>query len=214
VSRNTIIGLAASTLLLTAINLSADPLNLLQNAGFEIPASGVSPGTSMNLPGLNNSGGASAAADWTVWSNGLADISTELVPGTLPSGTSYMSWMIEVTTTGSYGGLVQQFLGTPANEVTASAWVWIVSGCVGIGSGDDGFSPVSTSTCTTGKWIDLTTTNTSSPATEFIVYDTLTSPGAKFFVANPSVLATPEPAALMLLGSGLLGLAGLIRRKR
>ena len=210
-SLKTIIGLAAGTLLLGATNLCADPVNLLLNPGFETATSGDPAGMPVSLSGLDNSGGASAAADWTVWSNGSANISTDLVPSTLPGGGSDM---IEVSTTGSYGGLVQQYLGTPANQVAASVWVWVVSGCVGIGTGDDGFSAVSSSTCNTGKWIDLTATNTSSPDTEFVVYDTLTSAGAVFFVDNASVTPSPEPETLMLLGSGLLGLGGFVRRKR
>lgn len=209
-NRKAITVMAAVTLLLAAVNLCADPMNLLLNPGFETPASGVSPGTPVVLTGLDNSGGGSAAADWTIWSNGPGNISTDLVPSTLPSGGSYM---IEVTTTGSDGGLVQQFFSTPANSALASAWVWIVSGCVGIGTGDDGFTPISSSTCTTGTWIDLTAGNASSPATEFIVYDTMASVGATFFVDNTSVTPTPEPGTLLLLGSGLLGLAGFVRRK-
>ncbi|HXJ94783.1 MAG TPA: PEP-CTERM sorting domain-containing protein [Terriglobia bacterium] len=207
-SRKAIVGLAASILLLAAVNLSADPINLLLNPGFETPASGVTPGTPVNLTGLNNSGGSSAAADWNVWSNGPADMSTVLVPSTLPGGGSYM---LEVTTTGTNGGLIQDFLGTPAAAATASVWVWIVSGCVGMGSGDDGDTSVDAQSCTTGSWIDLSAPSGSTPVTAFLVYDT--SAGANFFVDNAAVTPTPEPATLVLLGSGLLSLGGFVRRR-
>lgn len=202
-----VLGLAAS-LLLAAINVSAS--NLLLNPGFETPATGVSPGTPVVLNGLDNSGGGSAAADWTVWSNGSANITTELVPSTLPGGGSYM---IEVTTTGNDGGLVQDFSST-ASAAMASAWVWITSGCVGIGSGADGSTGIDASSCTTGQWIDLSAPNDTSPVTQFILYDTQASSGAMFFVDNAAVAPTPEPAALVLMGSGLLGLAVIVRRRR
>ena len=211
-SLKTTVGLAGATLLLAAINLYADPINLLLNPGFESAASGVAAGTSVVLTGLNDSGGSSAAADWNVWSNGSANISTVLMPSTLPAGGSYM---LEVTTSGSNGGIYQDFLSTPAASATASAWVWIVSGCVGIGSGDDGDTGEDTQSCTTGSWIHLTAPNDSTPVTNFLVYDT--SAGANFFVDNaavtPGVTPTPEPAALVLFGSGLLILGEFVRRR-
>jgi hypothetical protein len=219
VSRKSIIGLAVGTLLLAAVNLSADtvyyadPVNLLLNPGFATPASSVTPGTPDTLVSLDNSGGSSAAADWKVWSNGSANIITELVPSTFPGGGSYM---LKVTTTGSNGGIYQDFLSTPAASATASAWIWIVSGCVGIGSGDDGDTGEDTQSCTTGSWLHLSAPSDSSPVTAFLAYDT--SLGATFYVDDASVVpgaaaATPEPSALVLLGSGLLGLGGFVRRR-
>lgn len=211
--KTALFSLVTAILFLVSINLSADTINLLSNPGFATPAAGVPPGTYVNLYFLCNRGGRSAAADWNVWSNGCAaKMSTKLERSTLPGDGDFM---IKVTTTRSDGGLVQEFPSSSVASATASAWVWVIAGCVGIGAGDDGFTPIATSTCTHSKWIHLTTPNSSSPVTEFIVYDTLASTGATFFVDNASVSVdpTPEPAPLALLGAGLFGLAVLVRRK-
>jgi len=76
--------------------------NLVPNPGFETPATGVTPGTTVSYTDYCL-GGDSAAADWLVWINSCGtDISTTLVPSTAPSGGSYM---LHVVTTGVYNGI-------------------------------------------------------------------------------------------------------------
>lgn len=207
-TRKVIVSLLGTlALLVFSVNLSANSVNLLTNPGFETPASGVTPGTAVTDT-LNNSRGSTAAADWDVWSNLAGTITTTLEPSTLPGGGSFM---IEVNTTGSNGGLVQDFLSSTATSATESAWVFIKSGCVGVGAGDDGDTGEDVKSCTTGKWMLLSAPNDSSPVTAFIVYDT--SAGADFLVDNAAVMTgtgpstVPEPGDFVLLGTGILGLA-------
>jgi hypothetical protein len=84
--------------------------------------------------------------------------------------------------------------------------------------GITGFSATNTTAIPDGSWttetFDVTATTTSSTFT-------LASQdiGGTFFIDDVSVTdlgptATPEPSSLLLLGSGLAGLIGLLRRKR
>jgi len=199
----------AIAFLLLAIPGFASPANLLSNPGFETPAVGVLPGTPVTYTGLCN-GGTSAADVWLVWVNNCPGyMSTVLLPSTLPGGGNYM---IEVTTDGYANGLWQQYLPTntgPA-EAMGSAWVYLNSGCVGIGIGNDGATFPTSSTCVTGQWIELTTLNGVSPANEFIVYSTAVG-GADYYVDNTWVSAVPEPASITLLA---LAACAALRRKR
>lgn len=60
--------------------------------------------TEVSYTDLCNSPGDSAALSWTVYSNGCANISTELVPSTLPKRKGYM---MHVVINGGYSGIVQ-----------------------------------------------------------------------------------------------------------
>ena len=119
--------------------------------------------------------------------------------------------MLEVTTSGDWSGIYQPFLPFNTGPVVAigSAWLYLNSGCVGVGVGNDGNTGVTVSTCVTGQWIKLTTLNGVSPANEFIVYTT-TAGGADFYVDNAFASAVPEPASLTLL---VFGAAEVVRRR-
>lgn len=194
-----LVGVAIAFLLMT-VDAFAAPTNMLSNPGFETPAIGVNPGTPVTYTSLCN-GGTSAAGVWLVWVNACNSyMSTVLLPSTLPGGGNYM---IEVTTDGNANGLWQQYLPTNTGPVSAfgSAWVYLNSGCVGIGIGNDGNTGTTSSTCVVGQWIQLTTLNGVSPANEFIVYTT-TASGADYYVDNAWVSAVPEPASITMLVAG------------
>jgi hypothetical protein len=197
-----------AVLLLVGLNLYAGPTNYLTNGDFETPAFGVPPGTPVTYPNLCL-GGDSAGDSWSTWVN-VCDsyMSTVLLPSTLPGGGTYM---MEVTTSGLAGGIYQAFLppNTGPDYLSGSAWVYLISGCVGIGLGNDGTTAVTSETCTTGQWIELSTDNSTSPVNEFLIYAMYG--GADFYVDNAFV-ATPEPATLTLLAMGIGG--SLLRRRR
>ncbi len=149
--------------------------NMLQNPDF----STVGPsGTSTTFTG-NEFAGNSAAANWTLYNNGPATITTELVSGTRRGGSSKM---IHVTTTGSYSGLVQVFLplNTGPEHVISSAWVFVKSGRVGIGTGNGGNGGIDDTNSAIGRWELIRGCNGISPANEVVIYSV--SDGADFYV--------------------------------
>lgn len=180
--------------LLCAFPVSAWSANLLLNGGFNKPAQGVPPGTIVSYNNYCYAGN-SAAADWTIFVNscstGYDDISTVLVPSTLPGNTGYM---MHVTTDGNANGIVQTSGFNETSTVT-SIWIYINSGCVTVGTGNGGDTGTDDTFCVAGKWFHLTNVpNGVSPANEVIVYSGTQvggGSGADFYVKNAAVSAAP-----------------------
>jgi RHS repeat-associated protein len=154
---------------------------LLDNPGFEETAA---PPSRLSGPG----GGNSAAPSWTVWNNGEATTTTEIVEATHPGAEGQM---LHVRTTGEGNGIVQTF--TPGVErAHAGVWVLVLEGRVGMGTGNGGNTSAHDAESTKlGEWEHLQACNGVSPANEFIVYS-IASRGASFYVDNASVVADPE----------------------
>jgi hypothetical protein len=179
--------LLAQAALACLLPLTLSAQNLLANPGFEKAAKGVAPGTPVAYTDFCEAGG-SAAAVWSVFVNSCGtNISTELIPSTLPGGGKYM---IHVVTTGNGNGLVYCCF---ANQTTtlSSIWVYLNSGCVGMGTGDGGDTAnTDEMTCETNSWIQFKAPNGVSPANEFIVYSVITA-GADFYADNAKVIGVP-----------------------
>jgi hypothetical protein len=178
--------------------------NMLQNPSFETLGPDGSPTSLTGKFVLGNS----AAQDWFVWNNSDATTTTELLSSTLPGGGTNM---IHFTTDGGRNGLIQYFLpsSTGPDHVIGSAWIYVLSGQVQIGTGDDGSTLGDAFSTTTGEWELLHAPNGVAPANEFIIYS-YNGP-VEFYADNASV-SVPEPTTMLLLGLGLMGIAG-IRRK-
>jgi len=160
--------------------------NLLINGGFNKPAAGVAPGTTVSATECDAPGGWSAAANWTVYIHGCGTVTTTLEPSTAPNGGAYM---IHVTATGSYAGIVQYGFAAQTSTLT-SVWVYINSGCVMIGTGNGGSTGLDEATCETGRWFHFSRVpNGDSPANEIIVYSLLYP--SDFYVDNANVVAGP-----------------------
>jgi PKD repeat protein len=114
---------------------------------------------------------------------GFGTTQLEVLPSGMPDGGAAM---LHVTTTGP-GGVYQQFTAFEVGPqtVTESAWVYLNSGVVGIGSGRGSLTTVETTTSTAGQWIQLTLTReTLSVANRFLV---ATTGDADFYIFQPYV---------------------------
>ena len=112
---------------------------------------------------------------------------------------------------GSGAGLFQRFLpiDTGPTQVFASSWIYVLTGQVGIGTGNDGNTHLDILTSGTGYWEFLQAPNGISPANEFIIYS-FNGP-AEFYAENAGV-TVPEPGILILLGISMASVVGLRRR--
>ncbi len=192
-----------AVMMLAAVATAASAgANLILNPSFEIERA---PGGLFTLMGTGP--GVSAAENWTVFNNIDGTTTTELVTSTLPGGGSRM---MHVTTTASRDGLVNVFLpfNTGPASVLSSAWIFVNSGEVALGTGNGGNTGFDVFTTTMGQWELLQAPNGISPANELIIYASSLD-GADFFVDLVAVV--PEPSAAMLL---LLGLCGMVRSRR
>ena len=180
--------LSSQALLICLAPVGVWSQNLLITPGFNQPATGIAPGTTVTVTTCNAPGGMSAAANWTVYINGCGTVTTTLVPSTAPNGGAYM---MHVTATDSNAGIVQYGFTAQPNTLT-SVWVYINSGCVMIGTGDSGATGLDEATCETGRWFHFSRVpNGSTPANEIIVYSLLFpwNVSSDFYVDNASVVA-------------------------
>jgi len=171
--------------------------NLLQNPSFSTAGSG-----------------GQAAASWLQINGPTTSLVNSNVLPSAPAN-PYLVYgpNLIFVTVGTGGGLAQIFL--PANSGPTLGFsevaVYVVNGTVSIGTGNGGNTGYDASTGgVTGQWVILSAPFGNTPANMFIIYGT---PGAQFYVAGADVTATPEPGSVALLGTGLIGLAGLLRRK-
>jgi len=186
----------------SALPVFAD--NLLTDPGFNI----VGPsGSSTSLSGINH-GTNSAAANWGQWNNDATLTTTALVNTPSPTGDNTV---LQITTNGGDSGVYQLFApGNQTGEV-ASVWVYVLSGQVGIGFvNTNGTYALSPTTDSVGQWVLLNASGAGNSG-EFVIYSF--GGAASFYIDNASIQAVPEPGSLLTFGSGLLGLAGLVRRK-
>ncbi|QSQ21438.1 hypothetical protein JY651_40665 [Pyxidicoccus parkwayensis] len=162
--------------------------NLLSNGSFDT-AGLVNPVTvTTPAPG---SAGWSAADGWTMFTNTPGYIYSRVLPSARPNSGS--SNMIQVNTLGWGNGLVQVFkpFGTGPQKATAGAWVFVLRGKIGIGTGNGGNTGLDALSQTTGQWEYLTASNGVSPANEFVIYSADVG-GAEFFVDTATVLEMPN----------------------
>lgn len=142
---------------------SAGAENFLTNPAFNIvgPAGG-----STSFTG-GGSGGPSAAASWNVWNNTSGTSVTKLVDSTRVRG----GRMLYVATDGARNGLFQNWCcAVLPPKVYGCAWIYVLSGRVGIGTGFGGGTVHDAVLTKTGSWEVLNVGNGSSPAIEMIVY--------------------------------------------
>jgi hypothetical protein len=173
--------------IVTTVAGVAATTNLLKNGDFgQVSAKGLH----TELTGAKTPGD-SAAAEWTVYNSGPGTTTTELLASTRRAGKSMIHVITSNSKAGSGSGLVQAFfpVSTGPGHVTASAWVYVNSGAVFIGTGNGGNTGIDARTSVTHKWLELRARNGVSPANLFIIYGQ--SPGADFFVDE----ATVEPLA-------------------
>ena len=118
--------------------------------------------------------------------------------------------MIHVTTNGGDNGLFQSFLpeNTGPDHAIGSAWIYVISGQVGIGTGNDGAIGFDALTVTMGQWEFLQAGNGVPPANEFIIY---AYGGGHFYAENANVSPVPLPAAFLFLAPGLAAFTAVRR---
>ncbi|MGZ3419065.1 MAG: hypothetical protein ACXVEE_14435 [Polyangiales bacterium] len=168
--------------------LCAAQPNLLQNPSFQNAGPlGSSTTVTTSVPG---GAGYSAAANWTLFTNTPGTIRTNLQPSSRGDGSN----MIHVlTSTGPRNGLVQVFgaFGSGPTHVISGAWVYVVHGQVGIGTGNGGNTGLDALSKTTGQWEYVKAANGAIPANEFIVYGAATGMN-EFYVDAASVQQSPD----------------------
>jgi len=166
---------ALSAAIMAAAHPALAATNLLSNPAFNKP-SGTGP---TSFTGLYNA--PSAALDWEVFNNTDATTTTALEPSTKIRGGT----MIHVTTGGTNNGLAQVFTQGGDGSKYSCAWIYVVSGAVGIGAGDGGGAGFGAAMFQTGAWEVLNVSGNSKPVTEMLIYSY--GGGAEFYVESASV---------------------------
>jgi hypothetical protein len=156
--------------------------NLLANASFDtVGPSGSPVSVTTAVPG---GAGNSAAASWTMFTNTAGLIMSQLLPDSRPGGSGNM---IHVRTRGAGNGLVQVFdlFNRGPSRTFAYAWIYVIRGKVGIGTGNGGNTGIDAATTVVGQWQRVDAYNGVNPANEFIIYATV--PDTEFYVSEAGV---------------------------
>jgi hypothetical protein len=172
-------------------------MNALRNPGFDIPRSHPPTATRFTISPTTNYGSAdSTAKDWTTFFEESGTLTTDLVKSTRP-GCEHQFMIHVCTTSPSFGGLVQTPIEPglpPAVNITASAWVYVLRGQVGLGAGHDGETGRLVHSTKHGEWEHLVchiTPTIQKPITEMIIYADEGPDGACFYVDDARVATTP-----------------------
>ncbi len=170
----------------------ANASNLLRNSSFEEAGPR---GRSASFPGRDGAedDARSAAAHWTMHTANPATVTTRLVKSQR-LGTGAL--MLHISAGSNEGGVYQLFARDDhgPRRVVASVWVFVRRGRVVLATGNEGITPYSSFSTTTGQWEQLrlcsdgTTTNN-----WFVVYSTAVE-GSDFYVDMARV-SKVEPAS-------------------
>jgi hypothetical protein len=170
--------LTLAVMAVSALFVTASWANVLTNPAFS--AGGV-PSTITGAPVP----GPSAAPPWTTWNNSAATTTTQHIAAVLGR-----TGVIHVKTTGADNGLVQVWkpIDTGPSRVVNVATIYVVSGKVGMGTGNGGNTGVSAFTTGTRQWETIRGVNSVCPANETIIYSV--GGPAEFYVDFASVEVT------------------------
>lgn len=174
--------LAAEDELTASVESALIAPNLLDNASFDVIGPSGSPVTvNTVVPG---GAGNSAAASWTMFTNTAGYLMSALLPDSRPGGSGRM---IHVRTRGVGNGLVQVFdaFNRGPSRTFAYAWIYVIRGKVGIGTGNGGNTGIDATTTVVNQWQRISAYNGVNPANEFIIYATV--PDTEFYVSEAGV---------------------------
>ncbi len=199
-----------STVLLAAIAARG---NAIPNSSFT--SAGATPiGTPFSIgPG----GGASAAADWYTFVPDPSSIATSELLASTDNLSGDIGNMLSFSTNAGFNGsagngiFTSGFFSFPAGT-TGYMDINVptgTSGEIGFVCSDGAFCPGSYAFGATSGWQRVSFSTTG--ATDEFGFEIFSAGGGSMLVADPTS-PTPEPGTLLLLGSGLLGLAPFVRR--
>lgn len=170
--------LTVAVIVASVVFASAASANVLANPEF---SAGGPPSTITGAPVP----GPSATPPWTTWNNSVATTTTQHLPAF-----NGRAGVIHVKTTGADNGLVQVWkpFNAGPSKVVHAARIYVVSGKVGIGTGNGGNTGASAFTTGTGQWETIRGVNSVCPANETIIYSV--GGPADFYVDFASVEVT------------------------